>query len=1084
MRHFGLLSTLLLTALAASGGDSPNWLRYPAISPDGTTIAFTYKGDIYTVPSSGGTATRLTTDDSMDYNPVWSPDSKTIAFASNRHGNFDVYTIPAKGGTPTRLTTHSSSEIPNCFSRDGQHILFDATIADPAESILNPSASMKELYSVPVFGGRPLQILATPAEHAQFSHSGKFIIYQDKKGGENIWRKHHRSSITRDIWKYDIASRMHQKLTDFSGEDRSPVMSADDKTVYYLSEQDGSFNVWSFPIDNPSARQQITQFKTHPVRFLSLADTGMLCFGYNGAIYTQVPGTAPSVVNIQVSGDITSNDQLIQSVFPRGGQPSRDGKQIAFVHRGDIFVTSTTYPTTKQITYTPEAEYSPNFSPDGRTLAYTSERNGQRNIYLAKLARKTDPNFPNALSLEEKPLVANAEHERESAQFSPDGKEIAFVEDRSRIMIMDLQTKEIRQVVDGSQTYSTGGFIDYSWSPDGQWLTLAYTGNKHDPYYDIGIVHTSGKQSIVNLTNSGYSNAKPRWILDGNALLFLTERYGMRNHASWGSLSDAMIVFLNKKSMEQFQMSKEERELAQAKDSPQTDKVDKDQKDSKTAKKASNDPPKAKPITVELEGLEDRFVRLTPASTQLADAALDQKGEKLYYICSFQKGFDLWQLDLATRTPRLLRSDISPASLQWDQAMSKLFILGDKPVYMDRKSNAISTITASAEHNIDKSQERVAMFQHVCHEEERRFYREDMHGVDWKKLTANYKQFLPSINNNYDFAELLSELLGELNVSHTGCSYSGDRSPSSDSTAELGLFFDQDYVGTGLKIDEIVTGGPFDRSEFDIQRGDIIEMINGVFIKADMDYYPLLNRQAGKKILVSLRRPETQQTFEVVVKPITRSALNSLLYKRWVKQCEREVDRLSKGRLGYVHIQGMNDPSFRTVYSIVLGKFNNREGIVIDTRFNGGGRLHEDIEVLFSGEKYLTQVIRGKEACDMPSRRWNKPSVMVIGEANYSNAHGTPWVYKHQKLGKLVGMPVPGTMTSVNWERLQDSSLIFGIPIIGYRLPDGTYLENTQLEPDVKVANTPDSVVYGHDKQLEAAVQTLLNDIDASPKAQ
>ena len=162
----------------------------------------------------------------------------------------------------------------------------------------------------------------------------------------------------------------------------------------------------------------------------------------------------------------------------------------------------------------------------------------------------------------------------------------------------------------------------------------------------------------------------------------------------------------------------------------------------------------------------------------------------------------------------------------------------------------------------------------------------------------------------------------------------------------------------------------------------------------------------------------------------------------------------------------------------ILGKYNNRESIVIDTRFNGGGRLHEDIEILFSGQKYFTQVVRGRETCDMPSRRWNKPSIMVMCEANYSNAHGTPWVYSHRGLGKLVGMPVPGTMTSVSWERLQDPSLVFGIPVVGYRLSDGSYLENSQLEPDIKVANSPETIVKGEDTQLKAAVEELLKELE------
>ena len=220
--------------------------------------------------------------------------------------------------------------------------------------------------------------------------------------------------------------------------------------------------------------------------------------------------------------------------------------------------------------------------------------------------------------------------------------------------------------------------------------------------------------------------------------------------------------------------------------------------------------------------------------------------------------------------------------------------------------------------------------------------------------------------------------------------------------------------------------------------------------------------------------------WDETVLPISIGREDDLLYRRWVKHCEALVDSLSGGRLGYVHIEGMNDDSFRSVYSDILGKYNEREGIVIDTRYNGGGRLHEDIEILFSGQHYFTQVIRGREACDMPSRRYNHPSIMLQAEGNYSNAHGTPWVYKHRGIGKLVGAPVPGTMSSVNWERLQDPSLVFGVPVIGYRLPDGSYLENTQLEPDIHVLNRPETVVRGQDLQLETAVRELLQQIDGT----
>ena len=287
------------------------------------------------------------------------------------------------------------------------------------------------------------------------------------------------------------------------------------------------------------------------------------------------------------------------------------------------------------------------------------------------------------------------------------------------------------------------------------------------------------------------------------------------------------------------------------------------------------------------------------------------------------------------------------------------------------------------------------------------------------------------------------------------------------------MFLEAQKGQTGYKVTDIIAGGPFDRADSKLKVGDVITSINGKELTADTDIAQLMNLQAGKKTLVGFTGGEE------VVLPISNSRQHALIYERWVKSRRAAVDSLSHGRLGYVHIEGMNDRSFRSVYSDILGKYNQKEGIVIDTRNNGGGRLHEDIEILFSGEHYFTQVIRGREVCDMPSRRYNHPSIMIQAEGNYSNAHGTPWVYSHKKIGKLVGAPVPGTMSSVNWETLQDRSLVFGVPVIGYQLPDGSYLENTQLEPDIYVLNRPETVVKGVDLQLEAAVKELLKEIDA-----
>ena len=1086
-RLFTALSAMCLMAVAAQA--TPMWLRYPAISPDGQTVAFAYQGSIYTVPVAGGKATRITPTTCYDMSPVWAPDSKMLAYASNRYGNFDIFTVSAQGGTPSRVTTLSVSDSPYAFSPDGKRIYYGASAGDPAQSALFPKTSMSELYAIDVEGGRPEQVLATPAQEIDFDAKGGRFLYQDRKGGENYWRKHHTSSITRDIWMYDVKTGKHTQLTAWQGEDRDPRFGDGGETVYFLSERGGTFNVWSMPLDKEGEAKQVSHFKTHPVRFLTVADNGMLCYGYNGDIYTQQPGKSPRKLDIDIVDELPTDKNTILTVTGGGSATvSPDGKQIAFISRGELFVTSVDYTTTKRISATAQSEASPSFAADNRTIAYASERDGKWNIYTATIVRDEDPNFPNATLIEEKPLFKDNKVDRAYPKYSPDGKELAFVEGRCRLMVMNLETGKVRQITDGSQHYNTAGGIDYKWSPDGKWFALSYTGNRHEPYSDVGVVSAQGGE-VFNVTNTGYFSSDPQWVLDGNALLFSTDRYGMRSHASWGSLEDVMIVFLNRKSYEMYRMSKEEYELYQeaekkAKEAEKKDeqakKEDKkaDKKDDKKADDKKED--KAKDIVIEFDNIDERIVRLTPYSGNVSGYTLSKDGKALYYLMALEGGYDMWQIDLYDRSNKVVQKGVGSGSLVWDKKRENMFLLGGSMKrFKGGSPSSMSTVSARCEMSYSPEEERAYMFDRIYRQEKERFYTETMHGVDWEAMCKNYAQFLPSINNNYDFAEMASELLGELNVSHTGCSYSGASDSNADITAELGAIFDLKAKGDGLKIDEIVAGGPLDKASLDIKPGDIIEKIDGVEIKEGMDYYPLLNRKSGKRTLLSLYRPEGKNRWEVVVKPASRGTINSLLYKRWVKQRAEDVKRLSNGRLGYVHIESMNDGSFRTVYADILGRYNHCEGIVIDTRFNGGGRLHEDVEVLFSGEKYLTQVIRGKESCDMPSRRWNKPSIMITCEANYSNAHGTPWVYQKMGIGKVVGMPVPGTMTSVSWERLQDPSLVFGIPIVGYRKVDGGYLENDQLEPDVKVANTPEVVVTGRDEQLETAVKALLEEIDA-----
>ena len=1082
------LFLIVLLAAGLSLTAQPLWMRHNVISPQGDKIAFCYKGDVYVVSAQGGKALQITTSAAYDADPIWSPDGKQIAFATDRNGNFDIYLVAAEGGVAKRITTNSATEIPLAFSPDGKEIYFSAQIQKAAENIQFASPWITELYKVSTEGCRPEQVVAVPVSSMSFDKDGKSFLYYDRKGSENIWRKHHTSSVARDVVYYKAKKKTHTILTTNVGEDRDPRYLPGYKDVVFLSERNnGSFNVYKAPANDLEKVEQVTHFTTHPVRFLSVANNGLLCYGYMGEIYTQRIGSEPQKVNIEIVNDQES-EQLVKQDFKGSGNftMSNDGKLIAFVSRGEVFVTGVDeYATTKQITHTPQAERSPSFSKDGRTLVYASERDGYWNIYQATIARKEDFNFAYATLIDEKPLFPNDGIERSNPDYSPDGKEIAFVENRNILKVYNIASKEVRQITDGRQHYETNdhGF-DYEWSPDGKWFALTLITHMHEPYGDIGIVKADGSKTIYNITESAYMDGGPQWVLDGNAIIYSSDRYGMRSHASWGSQRDAFIAFLNQDAYDKFRLNKEEyallKETEKGKKDDKKDEAKKEEKSDKKKDKKGDDkdekkdekPKEVKKIEVELEHLQDRVIRLTPMSSNLSGMALSKDGEKFYFMTSFEKGYDLWELDVREKSMKILKK-MGQGGAHLAVKDDNIYLLSGSNLQKVDKNGKSTSIKFDATMELDLAAEREYMFNHVFLQIEKRFFMKDHHGVDLALMKEAYQPFLAHINNNYDFSEMLSELLGELNVSHTGSGYRPGN--KGDATAEFGVLLDLEYKGDGLKIAEVVEGGPFDKKNSKVKAGAIIQKIDGVEIKKGMDYYPLLNNKRDKTVLVTIS--DGGKTWDETMKPISHGTMNELLYNRWVKHNEETVKKLSNGGLGYVHIRSMGDASYRDVYSQILGKYNLCDGIVIDTRFNGGGRLHEDIEILFSGEKYLEQVINDSVACVMPSRRYNKPSVMIIGEANYSNAHGTPWVYKYKKMGRLVGMPVPGTMSSVTWETLQDPSLYFGLPVVGYRTEQGNWLENTQLEPDFKVRNTPEKMAAGVDEQLEAAVNELLKEL-------
>lgn len=1040
------------------------WLRYPALSPDGSTLVFSYKGDLWTVPIAGGDAVQLTRHPAYDYRPVWSPDGRHVAFASDRFGSFQVFLIEASGGEARRLTFHSTTETPYAFTTDGSHVVFGASRLDAEENRQFPSGSLPELYQVSVEGGRVSQLTTLPAEEVSFGADGNVVVYQDRKGGENEWRKYHRSAIARDLWVWDRETDTHRQLTTSTAEDRDPVLSPGGDAVFYLSEESGSYNVHRIPLSG-GASEQLTSFGAGPVRFLSAADDGTLAFGHDGLLYTMAPGAAgPVRVPVRLAADRSANDERIVDVSDDvdGIAVSPTGKEIAFLFRGEVLATSVETGTTKRLTRTPARETDPQFTPDSAAVVYASERGGRWGIWEARRAREEEAYFFASTLVDEQPLVVN-DQENMQPILAPDGSRVAFVEDYHTLRVLDRASGDVVTLLTEEHIFNGGQF---EWSPDGSWILFTWdVPGRATP--DIGVVRTDGSGEIHNLTRSGFSDTSPQWILGGKGMIWRSNRDGLRSlRASGSTEADVYAMFFTQDAWDEFRLDEEE--LALLREA---------RGETATGDSASTDAASPDSVVPDFENAFERRARLTIHSSSLGDFLVGEDGTSLYYLARFERGLNLWSTDLKTReTRQVLTLNANSAELVWGPERERIFLVADGDVsVVDPDGWNREPIPVDAELVVSSEAERAAMFDQMWRRVRDTFYTRTFHGTDWDAVRGMYEKFLPHIAHHRDFAELLSEALGELNVSHSGGRYNPS-SDEDDETASLGAFYDLSLEAAdedGVRITEVMKGGPLDRAGMDVLPGTVIEAVDGEALTPELDLARTLNRKAGQNVLLRLRNPDGS-TREVVVKPVEPSDENQLRYDRWVERNRLEVEERSDGRLGYIHVRGMNDASYRSTFEEVLGRHFDKEGVVVDTRFNPGGDLVADLQMFFSGRHFFEYTTDDRSSGYEPSFRWTKPSVTLAGEGNYSDGHCFAWAYQTLGLGPLIGMPVPGTCTFGGGQSLLDG-LGYGVPARGVKdAESGRFLENWQTEPDIRVPNEPGVVDEGRDQQLERAVEELL----------
>ena len=1087
LKIINYMKKVLLAALAAIictlaiANETPRWLRQNAISPDGSTVAFVYQGDIWLVPATGGEATQLTTNPAHDTEPLWSPDGKYVIFASFREGQKDLWAISIEGGRPKRLSDYGGAQTPYAVSKDGK-ILFGAYYQELASSSAFPGATnlyaldfAEALNADPEKLPEAKRVANVKIGSAAINAAG-IILYDNIVSPEDPYRKHHTSSAARDIWM--LKDGKYTKLTNFIGEDRTPVFAPDGSSFYFVSERSetpvepngwaGDANIWKSDI-NGAAPVRITNFKDNPVRYPSISGNGILCYSWNGDLYTQKEGQEPVKLAITIKKDKFQREHTykVASDGVNGFAASPNGKEVAVVSHGDVFVTPLELGDTRRLTDTPEAERGVAFGKDGRSIFYASERSGEWAIYKRELTDKKDQLFTFSTKTKEERITPVGQVCFQPS-VSPDGKWLAYLRNRTALVICSTDGGKEKVLIPEGVNYSySDGDLQFEWSPDSRYILSSYQGEQRMYNEDICLIDIESGE-ITDLTLSGYSDTNFKWAMGGKAMTWETDRAGYRSHGSWGAEGDIYIMFFDDEAYINFtrgeDMEKIEGLLKSDKQAAKDKKKeDKEKKDSTSTKKPEK-------VKLELEGRFDRVVRLTRNSGHIGDYLLTPDGKKLYYTIQLEKNYDLVCADRKTGDIKVVKKNFTGRIVPAADGKS-VFVIGRNSITKADPNNfSTKGVSFRGEYEYDAVKEREYIFEHCWRQVSEKWYVPDMHGVDWAAVGANYRQFLPYITDNWAFRELLSEMLGELNGSHTGGRYGGP----AGNVGHLGVIFDEEYTGKGLKVKEFLPYSVLKKYAPKMKEGELILAVDGKPVEAGTPWYRALARTSAKRIMLTVKEDGKEK--DIILTPGGND--NEGYYQRWVRNNEKRVEELSGGRVGYVHVRGMNSASFREVYSKALGKYRTCDALIVDTRNNGGGWLHNDLATFLDGKMYTKRQARGVYMAPEPYDKWVKPSCVVVCEANYSDACGFPYCYRALGTGKIIGAPVPGTATSVWWENQVDPTLVFGIPQIGsWSVSNGRYLENLQLEPDILVYNDPESVARGEDKQLEAAVAEMLKEI-------
>ena len=1054
---------LALVALAALSPLAPaeavRFARTPDVSPDGKTLAFSYQGDVWVADAAGGVARAVTTNEAHDYLPLFSPDGRRLAFASNRHGSYDIFVVPVTGGRPTRLTSDSADDLPVAWSADGSSIVFSSsrTAGYPRNS---------ELWSVPAAGGAARPLPYPEAKDLAFGPNGLVAFVR----GPGTWyRKGYRGSANDDIWLTDAAGSKFRRLTDFDGQDTAPMIAPDGRTIYYVSERFGTpANVVAQELSNGQPVGQprpLTRHRADAVRRARLSADGSAVVYECGPDLFALPtaGGDPRRVELEANADEKSNAEKT-TTLTRGltnfSMPA-DEKFFVAVAAGELWLTPIAGGKAKRLTDSPANDHGPAVSPDGKFVLFLSDRGGAEDVY--RLEGEDDPDLLKATKFRVRQLTTTPDPEA-GLTFAPDGKTVAFLS-RGRLWTMNPDGTDAKVVV-GEQAVG-----DFDWSPDGKHFVYA----RADGHFasELYVAPAAGGKA-VNVTRYATSNGDVSWSNKGGKIAFLSTRGGNRTQAAY-------VLPLQKP--------------------------------------AAGTTPAAGDI--DFDDIHLRAERVGPAA---ADACLvSPDGTKVAIRAEAPSGGarELWVAAAdGSNVTRVTQSGAAPTNMYWSRTQpAALYFLdgtgslrlartgpaagvagllaaaaATQPSGRGRRSadstptpstdpNEPQTIGFSAKLTTQRDAEFLQMFDQSWRLLADNFYDDKFGGSDWPAVRAKYRTVVGHLTHKEDLYALVSLMLGELNASHLGIS-GPTATVEAEQTPDLGLLFDATFAGPGLKVAEVIARGPADKRGLKIAAGDVVLAIDDVDVTPGVEVAKLLNGKTGETVRLALADADPKKPRRTVeVQPASRTRVNELMYDRWVAGNARKVSDLSGGKLGYAHIPSMDDAGLEKFVRSLYSDNFDRDGLVIDVRFNGGGFTHDQVLNYLTGKQHTVFRQRnGGEGSVIRSfdRKWSRPMVLLINNRSYSDAEIFPNGFRTLGLGKLVGVPTGGYVVGTTNTRLIDGST-FRLPRTGVFTAKGVDMDKVGVAPDVLVDATPADAKAGRDAQLETAVTVLLGDLKAAP---